>query len=52
MGYFNIPRYDVPELLRSPEDSKVFHEAWTSAPGQEFQYGYNADMGDKGILTK
>lgn len=52
MNYFNVPRLDVPELLRSPEESKVFHEVWNNAPGSKYAYGYNADMGDKGLLTK
>lgn len=52
MNYFNIPRYDVPELLRSPDDAKIFHEIWTSAPGMRYRLGYNEEMGDTGILTK
>lgn len=28
MNYFNVPRYDVPELLRSADDSKVFRDVW------------------------
>lgn len=50
MSFFNVPRYDVPELLRSPEDSKIFHEVWNNAPGMKYRVGYNADMGDKSKL--
>ncbi|XP_037916883.1 NADH dehydrogenase [ubiquinone] 1 alpha subcomplex subunit 10, mitochondrial [Hermetia illucens] len=52
MNYFNVPRYDVPELLRSPEDSKIWREVWYNAPGMKYDYGYNEDMGDSGLLTK
>lgn len=52
MNYFNVPRFDVPELVRAAEDSKVWHEVWFSAPGMQFQPGYNTDMGDTGVLTK
>lgn len=28
MNYFNVPRYDVPELLRDPDDGKVWRDVW------------------------
>lgn len=28
MNYFNVPRYDVPELLRSAEDGKQWRDVW------------------------
>jgi NADH dehydrogenase (ubiquinone) 1 alpha subcomplex subunit 10 len=28
MSFFNVPRFDVPELLRTPEESKPYHEVW------------------------
>lgn len=28
MNFFNVPRYDVPELLRSPESSKIWRDVW------------------------
>jgi len=28
MNYFNVPRFDVPELLRSADDSKVWRDVW------------------------
>lgn len=52
MNYFNIPRYDVPELLRKPDEAKIYKEVWFSAPGMKYDIGYNEDMGDKGIITK
>lgn len=79
MNYFNIPRFDVPELMRSAEDGKKYRDVWynvstillyfgagtfisfclirlniffTQAPGMEYALGYNARMGDTGILTK
>ncbi|XP_068155485.1 NADH dehydrogenase [ubiquinone] 1 alpha subcomplex subunit 10, mitochondrial [Drosophila tropicalis] len=52
MNYFNVPRYDVPELLRSADDSKVWRDVWFNAPGMKYRPGYNADMGDTGLLTK
>lgn len=30
MSLFNIPRYDVPELLRSAEDGKAWRDVWFS----------------------
>ncbi|XP_055382561.1 NADH dehydrogenase [ubiquinone] 1 alpha subcomplex subunit 10, mitochondrial [Condylostylus longicornis] len=52
MNYFNIPRFDVPELLRDADSSKKFKDVWFSAPGMKYIYGYNEDMGDTGLLTK
>lgn len=52
MNYFNVPRFDVPELIRTADDSKKWREVWFNAPGMKYQYGYNADMGDSGLLTK
>uniref|UniRef100_A0A0K8TSV4 NADH dehydrogenase [ubiquinone] 1 alpha subcomplex subunit 10, mitochondrial n=1 Tax=Tabanus bromius TaxID=304241 RepID=A0A0K8TSV4_TABBR len=52
MNYFNVPRYDVPELLRSADDGKVWRDVWCNAPGMKYRLGYNEDCGDKGILTK
>lgn len=28
MNYFNVPRYDVPELLRDAESSKIWRDVW------------------------
>jgi len=52
MNYFNVPRFDVPELNMSPEDFKKWYDIWFNAPGMKYATGYNQDMGDKGIWTK
>lgn len=52
MNYFNVPRYDVPELIVTPEDFKVWYDLWSEAPGMEYRKGYNQECGDDGILTK
>jgi NADH dehydrogenase (ubiquinone) 1 alpha subcomplex subunit 10 len=52
MNYFNVPRFDVPELMTTADDEKAFMDVWREAPGMKYRYGYNADMGDTGILTK
>lgn len=52
MNYFNVPRFDVPELITQPDDHKVWHDLWFNAPGMKYSYGYNKDMGDTGLLTK
>lgn len=28
MNYFNVPRYDVPELVRNADDAKQFRDVW------------------------
>lgn len=28
MNYFNVPRFDVPELLRDPDSSKKWRDVW------------------------
>lgn len=52
MNYFNVPRYDVPELIIPAEDFKVWSDLWFNAPGMKFRKGYNDECGDEGILTK
>lgn len=52
MNYFNVPRFDVPELMTVADDVKAFNDVWGEAPGMKYSYGYNADMGDKNLLTK
>ena len=72
MNLFNIPRFDVPELLRDADEGKQWRDVWfdvnckfqylinfftlnifiKQAPGMKYSPGYNADMGDTGILTK
>lgn len=50
--YCNIPRYDVPELILTAEDSRAIEMLYTEAPGNKYEPGFNADMGDSGIWTK
>ncbi|XP_070493370.1 NADH dehydrogenase [ubiquinone] 1 alpha subcomplex subunit 10, mitochondrial [Chironomus tepperi] len=52
MNYFNVPRFDVPELIREADDAKALRDVYSHAPGERYIHGYNADMGDSGILTK
>ncbi|XP_075155163.1 NADH dehydrogenase (ubiquinone) subunit ND-42 [Haematobia irritans] len=52
MNYFNVPRFDVPELLRDPDSGKKWRDVWFNAPGMKYRIGYNQDMGDQGLLTK
>ncbi|XP_005175406.2 NADH dehydrogenase [ubiquinone] 1 alpha subcomplex subunit 10, mitochondrial [Musca domestica] len=52
MNYFNVPRFDVPELLRDPDSGKKWRDIWFNAPGMKYRPGYNEDMGDTGLLSK
>jgi NADH dehydrogenase (ubiquinone) 1 alpha subcomplex subunit 10 len=52
MNYFNVPRFDVPELITQPDDHKKWYDIWFNAPGMKYSYGFNKDMGDTGFLTK
>lgn len=52
MCFFNVPRFDCPELVIDAADAKKGKDLWDSAPGNKFQEGFNKDMGDSGILTK
>lgn len=52
MNYFNVPRFDVPELMMDADDSKAWSEVWFDAYGMKYATGYNADAGDTGLLTK
>ena len=36
MAQFNVPRYDVPELLRSADDGKVWRDVWFNVSLQIF----------------
>uniref|UniRef100_A0A646QDH4 NADH dehydrogenase [ubiquinone] 1 alpha subcomplex subunit 10, mitochondrial n=1 Tax=Hemiscolopendra marginata TaxID=943146 RepID=A0A646QDH4_9MYRI len=50
--YFNVPRFDVPEILMTTDDAEVYHDLVDNAPGNKYIPGYNADMGDKWTLFK
>lgn len=52
MSLFNVPIYSAPELLVTGEDMEVWHKVWYSAPGMEYEKGYNVKHGDKGIWFK
>ncbi|CAG9766668.1 unnamed protein product [Ceutorhynchus assimilis] len=52
MAFSNIPDYDVPELIVGPMEADTFHKVRAAAPGAEYDYGYNANMGDTGLLFK
>ncbi|XP_071451167.1 NADH dehydrogenase [ubiquinone] 1 alpha subcomplex subunit 10, mitochondrial [Hetaerina americana] len=52
MAYFNVPIYDVPELLIDAHDLKVKEDVMESTPGLIYAKGYNADLGDQGIWFK
>lgn len=52
MNYFNVPRFEAPELMTDPDDFDIWYEKWFNAPGMKFAYGYNKDQGDTGILMR
>ncbi|XP_046396193.1 NADH dehydrogenase [ubiquinone] 1 alpha subcomplex subunit 10, mitochondrial [Ischnura elegans] len=51
MTYFNVPVFDVPELLVEAEDLKALEDLKNKTPGLKYRPGYNADAGDK-VLFK
>ncbi|KAL1506264.1 hypothetical protein ABEB36_005658 [Hypothenemus hampei] len=50
MNVCNIPAWDCPELLVEAEDLDTYYEVLKSAPGAEYEYGYNNNMGDKWLF--
>lgn len=52
LSYFNVPIYNAPDVSWDPESSKMWRDAWHSFPGNEYRKGYNADLGDTGLLFK
>lgn len=52
MNHFNVPRYDVSEMIIDAEDAKLMFDILNEAPGNKFDKGFNANMGDKNILFK
>jgi len=48
----NVPANYCPELQIDGEDYKVFERVWHEAPGQRYAKGFNAEMGDTGLLLK
>lgn len=47
-----IPLYYAPELLIDAEDEKARDDAYENAPGMKYDYGFNTELGDKGIWYK
>ncbi|CAH0561410.1 unnamed protein product [Brassicogethes aeneus] len=52
MSLFNIPCYEVPELMIEAEDADRYYQVLQSAPGMKYDKGYNVDQGDQGVLLK
>ncbi|RZB38886.1 NADH dehydrogenase [ubiquinone] 1 alpha subcomplex subunit 10, mitochondrial [Asbolus verrucosus] len=52
MAYFNVPMFHVPELTIEAEDAKIYHDILNNAPGEAYEVGYNASMGDTGVYFK
>jgi len=50
--YFIIPRWDVPEIIVESHHEKEWEAVWDEAPGNKYAKGFNADMGDSGVLFK
>lgn len=38
LGYFNVPRFDCPELIMPAEDEKLFEETWYSVSEMYFMF--------------
>lgn len=52
LGKFDAIAFDCPDILVSGSDYKIFDTVISEAPGNKFAKGFNADMGDKGLLFK
>lgn len=52
LNYFNVPATSCGEINYPPEDYNIMARILMNAPGQKYAKGYNADMGDKGLLFK
>lgn len=52
MCYFNVPRFDVPELVVDAEEIFQMKQIYLDAPGERFARGFNASAGDSGLLFK
>lgn len=50
--YMNIPVHYATELYIEPEDDKARDDVYDEAPGMKYEYGYNEDVGDTGIMFK
>lgn len=52
LTYFNVPRYDIPELVVEAEDIKLARDVWDTAPGEDYAPGFNEAAGDRGVMFK
>lgn len=48
----DIPNFEAPELIISPDDKKARDDLYEAAPGIRRAYGYDPELGDKGLLLK
>ncbi|XP_065353098.1 NADH dehydrogenase [ubiquinone] 1 alpha subcomplex subunit 10, mitochondrial [Cloeon dipterum] len=51
-SFFIVPIHTAPELLVEGDDAWVYNNVMESAPGNQYNRGFNASLGDKGILFK
>uniref|UniRef100_A0A4Y7M261 NADH dehydrogenase [ubiquinone] 1 alpha subcomplex subunit 10, mitochondrial n=1 Tax=Daphnia barbata TaxID=414587 RepID=A0A4Y7M261_9CRUS len=52
LGHLNVPPVRCPEIAFDGADVKMHEIVMEEAPGNRFAKGFNADMGDKGLLFK
>uniref|UniRef100_A0A4Y7M3H7 NADH dehydrogenase [ubiquinone] 1 alpha subcomplex subunit 10, mitochondrial n=1 Tax=Daphnia dolichocephala TaxID=2282166 RepID=A0A4Y7M3H7_9CRUS len=52
LGHLNVPPIRCPEISFDGADVKIHEAVMEEAPGNGFAKGFNAEMGDKGILFK
>uniref|UniRef100_A0A4Y7LYU7 NADH dehydrogenase [ubiquinone] 1 alpha subcomplex subunit 10, mitochondrial n=1 Tax=Daphnia atkinsoni TaxID=342845 RepID=A0A4Y7LYU7_9CRUS len=52
LGHLDVPPINCPEITIGGEDNKILDTVMEEAPGNKYAKGFNADMGDKGILFK
>ncbi|XP_068250731.1 NADH dehydrogenase [ubiquinone] 1 alpha subcomplex subunit 10, mitochondrial [Palaemon carinicauda] len=52
MKWLTVPDFSVEELIIPAGDHKQYMDVLLSAPGEKYEVGFNADMGDQFILTK
>ncbi|XP_019880118.1 NADH dehydrogenase [ubiquinone] 1 alpha subcomplex subunit 10, mitochondrial [Aethina tumida] len=52
LSYFNIPCFEVPELVVGPEDADTYYQVLFEAPGMKYERGYNSDLGDGSTLLR
>ncbi|XP_031626232.1 NADH dehydrogenase [ubiquinone] 1 alpha subcomplex subunit 10, mitochondrial [Contarinia nasturtii] len=50
--YTELPLFHCPDLCISAEDEALRNRLYEEFKGSKYAYGYNSDLGDKGILTK